>query len=340
MYRGYLPQNPAGGKEWWAFIVSFMALMMNGGLLAPGASAAERTSPIQVGVLTDSWGPTPQTVGIRDGLLALGYREDEDFVMGIRFTQGDLSALPGAARELVQYDVDLIIADTDNAAKAAQQATSQVPIVFVSVSNPVELGLVKSFPRPGGNITGVANLKTDLNPKRLELLQAIVPALRRVLLPYDATSTLAAAEVKGARRAARRLGIEVIERGLRSQAESRMVLAQTRKDEVDAILAPLCCSMNIPGYVQEATTRQSIPAMFDSAFWPERGALASYGPNYYATGRQAARLVDKIVKGAKPADIPVEVNTKIEFVINLKTAKDLKLAIAPEVLYQADRIIR
>lgn len=320
--------------------IMLIVLLLVDGLSLDMAMAAERERPIRIGVLSESWGPTPQTVGIRDGLLALGYREDKDFFLGVRFTQGDLSALPGAARELLQYDVDLIIAVTDNAAKAAQQATSQVPIVFASVINPVELGLVESFPRPGGNITGVSDLGTDLNPKRLELLQALVPELRRVLLPYDATSALSAAEVKGARQAARRLGIELIERGLRSEAESRTVLAQLHKGDVDAILAPRCCSMNIPGYVQEATTRQKIPAMFDSAFWPDRGALVSYGPDYYATGRQAARLVDKIIKGAKPADIPVEVNTKIELIINLKTAKDLELTIPPEALYRADRLIR
>ena len=251
-----------------------------------------------------------------------------------------MAALPTAARELVQHGADIILVSEDQPAKAAQQATSQVPIVFTGVSNPVEIGLVKSFARPGGNITGVSDLARNLNPKRLQLFQAIIPALRRVLLAYDATSTLTAQEVQVSRQAARHLGIELIERGIRSQAEARMVLAQIRKDDVDGILVLRCCAFNIPGYVLEATAEQKIPAMFEAAFWVEQGALVSYGPDYYASGKQAARLVDKILKGAKPANLPVEVNTKIEFVINLKTAKALGLTIPPEVLYQADRLIR
>ena len=329
--------HSSGYRRLWP-IVSVVLLLCS--VLSVGnVCAADRERPFRIGVLTASWGPTPQTVGIRDGLVALGYRENEDFVIGIRFTQGDLSALPGAARELVQYEVDLILADTDDAAKAVQQATSQVPIVFAAVIDPVKLGLVESFARPGGNITGVSDLGVDLHPKRLELLRAMIPSLHRVLLPYDATSTLAAAEVKSARQAAQRLGIELIELGVRSQAEAQKALAEISKGDVDGILAPRCCSMNIPGYVLEATARQKIPAIFDSAFWPERHALVSYGPDYYASGKQAVRLVDKIMKGAKPAELPVEQPTKFYLTLNLKAAKALGITFPPSILLRADRII-
>ena len=128
---------------------------------------------------------------------------------------------------------------------------------------------------------------------------------------------------------------------MRTPEEARAVLAQSRKREVDGILAPWSLSLNIPGLILEAATQQGIATMFSSTFFPEeRGALASYAPDTHETGKQAARLVDKILKGAKPADIPVEVNSKIEFVINLKTAQAMGLTIAPEVLFQADRIIR
>jgi putative ABC transport system substrate-binding protein len=289
-------------------------------LLLCSAQAEQPVRPIQIGALTSSWGPTPQTAGIRDGL--------------------DMTALPGAARELVQYGADIILAAEDEPAKAAQQATSQVPIVFTAVSNPVQLGLVRSFARPGGNVTGVTDLAPDLNPKRLQLFQVAVPTLRRVLLPYDATSRLAVEETKVLRQAAHRLGIELVERGVRSQAEAQTALSRIRKDDVDGILVLRCCAFNIPGYALEAAVGQNIPTMFESVFWAERGALLSYGPDYYASGKQAARLVDKIIKGAKPAELPVEVNTKIEFVINLQTAQSLGLSIAPQVLYQADRLIR
>jgi putative ABC transport system substrate-binding protein len=127
---------------------------------------------------------------------------------------------------------------------------------------------------------------------------------------------------------------------MHTSEEARDVLSRMQPGEVDGVLPPLCCSMNIPGFVLDIMLAKRIPAMFDSAFWPERGAVASYGQNYYETGRQAARLVDKILKGQKPAEIPVEVNSKLEFVINLKAAKAMGLTIAPEVLFQADRIIR
>ena len=147
-------------------------------------------------------GPTPQVVGLRDGLLELGYRENEDFVIGVRFTQGDLTALPAAARQLVQDGVDIIFADHDEGAKAAQQATTQIPIVGVAVGDPLGRGLIQSFARPGGNITGVADLHLELGPKRLEVFREILPGLRSVLFLYHATEAYATAEAREGRAAA------------------------------------------------------------------------------------------------------------------------------------------
>jgi putative tryptophan/tyrosine transport system substrate-binding protein len=301
--------------------------------------ADDRNRPVRIGVLTESWGPTPQVIGLRDGLTELGYQEDRDYFLGIRFTQGNRAALPAAARELVELGVDLIFADT-NGAKAAQLATSQIPIVFASENDPIGDGVVQSFARPGGNITGVADLTRDLGPKRLQLFQEMIPGLRRVLFPYDASSAAALKEAETYRRAARQLGIELVEKPVRTPEEARDVLSRLQPDEVDGVLPPICCALNIPGFVLDIMTPKHIPAMFESAFWPERGAVASYGQDFYESGRQAARLVDKILKGQKPGEIPVEVNSKLEFVINLKTAKAMGLTIAPEVLFQADRIIR
>jgi putative ABC transport system substrate-binding protein len=272
--------------------------------------------------------------------VELGYHENEQFVLGVRFTQGDLTALPAAARELVQYGVDLIFTVEVSPAKAAQLATSQIPIVFVGAADPVGLGLIQSFARPGGNITGVTDLELELLPKRLEVFREIVPGLKRVLFPYDANRAYSTLEANVYREAAHRLGIELVEQAVRTEEEAQATLAQISKGEVDGILEPMCCALNIPGFVLEATSQRALPTMFTNAFWVERGGLASYGSYSYETGRQAARLVDKILKGANPAEIPVEVNTKIEFAINLKVAKALGLTIAPEVLYRADRIIR
>ena len=319
---------------------SLPLILVSSGLLTSSAGAEERTQPIKIGVLTASWGPTPPVVGLRDGLLELGYRENEQFVLGVRFTQGDMAALPAAARELIQQGVDILYADIDDSAKAAQMATSRVPIVFAGVRDPLGLGLIQSFARPGGNITGVTHLDLELSPKRLELFHEIVPGLKRVLYPYDAADASAVAMARMYRDAARRLGIVLVERAIQTQEEAQATLAQVRKDEVEGILKPPAVSLNIPGFILETARQQGIPTMFDAAFWVERGGLASYGPDLYASGQQAARLVDKILKGTKPAEIPVEVNSKLEFVINLKVAKALGLTIAPEVLYRADRLIR
>jgi putative ABC transport system substrate-binding protein len=324
----------------WCCVVVVLLLVCRGWFTSD-TRAADRARPAHIGVLTASWGPTPQVMGLRDGLLKLGYREHEDFELGVRFTQGRVAALPAAARQLVQYGVDLIVADSDESAMAVQQATSRIPIVFTSVADPVGLGLIQSFARPGSNITGVSDLELELAPKRLEVFQSLVPGLRRVLFPYDATHVPGQAAAKSYREAAQRLGLELIERPLYSQQEAWAVLAQLHKGEVDGILAPPGPALNIHGFILEVAAQQAIPTMFGIMLQEgEHSVLASYGPDIYKTGLQTARLVDKVLKGANPADIPVEVNSNIEFVINLRVAQALGFRISPEMLYQANRLLR
>jgi putative ABC transport system substrate-binding protein len=315
-------------------------LLVSSAWLIHGVSRAERSKAVRIGVLSASWGPTPQVVGLRDGLVELGYREDVDFYLGVRFTQGDLAALPAAARELVQQGIDIIIADADEPAKAVQRATTTIPIVLASVADPEGMGLIQSFARPGGNITGVTDLDLELSAKRLEIFQEMLPGLKRVLFPYDPTDAYAAAAAKAYRHAARLLDIELIEQVIRTEAEAHAFFTQSRPHAIDGMVGPRCCSLNLPGFVWQATSGWMMPTIFSTASFVERGALASYGPDTHETGRQAARLVDKILKGAKPADLPVEVNPKIEFAINLTTAKALGLTIPPEVLFRADRVVR
>jgi putative ABC transport system substrate-binding protein len=292
-----------------------------------------------IGALNDSWGPTPAEVGLRDGLVKLGYRENEQFFLGIRFTQGDTDALLEAARGLIGQGVNILFTSQPGAAIAAQKATTQIPIVFTDVDDPLGLGLVQSFARPGGNITGVTTLGSELAPKRLELFQQMVPGLKRVLLPYNPAHPYADAEVKVYREAARQLGLVLIEQPLQTQDEAQTVLARLRKGDVDGILSPRPLSLNIPGFILKTASQQDIPTMFHTPFWVDRGGLVSYGPDFRESGRMAARLVSKIIKGENPANIPVEVNPKIEFVINLKTAKALGLTLDPIVLYRADRLV-
>ncbi len=300
--------------------------------------AAQPARLVKIGALTEAWGPTVGIVGFRDGLQELGYRENEHFVIGVRFTQGDTAALPAAARELVQHGADVLFAQGENAAKAAQTATNRIPIVFVGGSDPVGLGLVQSFARPGGNITGVTDLDIDLTPKRLQIFKEIIPSLRRVLLPH-AGDAYSLSQLDVYRAAARRLGVVLVEKPLRTQEEAEATILGVRKGEVDGVLSPRFLSLNIPGFMLEATTKRAIPTMFHDTFWVERGGLASYSASAYQVGRQAARLADKILKGAKPADLPVEQPTRFELAINLKTARALGLTIPRSVLLRADRVI-
>ena len=318
-----------------------IAIVLVGAWLTAGTALAQRTGPARIGALTESWGPTTLLVGLRDGLQELGYREDRDFSIGVRFTQGDPAELPAAARDLVRLGVDLIVAaDTTNAVKAARMATDRIPIVFVGGSDPVGSGLVNSFARPGGNITGVADIDTELVPKRMELFREIVPSLRRIVFAYDAANPLANAVLTAHRDAARRLGLALVERPVRTQDEAQAAFAALRKGGGQGVLSPRLHSLNIPGFVLDTGSRASIPTMFHSSFYVERGGLASYGADRHEMGRQAARLVAKVLKGAKPADLPVEQANAFELVINLRTAGALGLTVPASVLLRAQRIIQ
>lgn len=322
----------------WCLIL-FMLVVLKA-LLICNVSAAERTKSIRIGVLTDSWGPTPGVVGLRDGLKDLGYRENEDFVIGVRFTQGNIAALPQAARELVKQRVDILFTNNPAPAKAAQMATNRIPIVFYGAGDPVGLGLIKSFAHPGGNITGVTDLDLELDSKRLEIFKEMIPGLTRVLFPYDKADAFSVAQAKIFRDSAVRLKIMLIEKTVATQKEAQATFDRIRKNEVHGVVVPRSLSFNIPGLAVEATSQKRIPTMFFGPWYVEQGGLASYGPDFYQSGRQAARLVDKILKGTNPREIPVEVNNNIEFVVNLKVATAMGIKIAPEALYKATRVIR
>lgn len=316
------------------------------GLVVVGAALVGRDvlaqSPrlVKIGALTESWGPTPAIVGLRDGLQELGHREDRDFAIGVRFTEGKADELPAAARDLVRHRVDVIVTPiSSTATKAAQAATNQIPIVFIGSGDPVGQGLVQSFARPGGNVTGVADLDTDLVPKRMGIFRELVPGLKRVLVPYDATNADVVAEMVVHRESARRLGLTLVEKAVKSEDEARAAITGVRKGDADGIFSVRFLTLNIPGFILQLAARGVMPTMFHVPFFVERGGLASYSANTYEIGKQAARLVDRILKGAKPADLPVEQPLKFELVINQKAAKALGLTVPPSLLLRADRVI-
>lgn len=310
------------------------------GLAAAGAAAAELARPVLIGVLTQAWGPPPGAVGLSDGLVELGYRENRDFVVGVHFTQGDYAKLPAAAGELIQVGSDLLFTIGEAPTQAAQRTTADLPIVFVNVGDPLGLGLIDAFARPGGNTTGVADLIAELDAKRLQLFKEIVPGLQKVLFPYSGSNQFQAAREAELLAAAERLGIVVVARKLDTLAQARDFFAGVVKQQFDGIMSPGTVELNIPGFVLELTARQGIPTMFASQFYVELGGLASYGTSYYDSGRQAARLVDKIINGADPGDIPVEVNRYFEFAVNLQVAQRAGVVISAEVLFQADRVVQ
>jgi putative ABC transport system substrate-binding protein len=271
----------------------------------------------------------------------MGYRENDDFVIGVRFTEGRVSELPKAARQLVERGADILVTGGGglNEAKAVHGATDRIPIVFMSGSDPVRAGLVQSLARPGGNVTGVADLDVELAPKRLEIFRDLVPQLKRVLFPYAAGEPLVNSQLDSYRQAAQRLGITLVERPVQTQAEARAALIGLQRTEVDGILSPRFLSLNIPGFIIEVGLQQGIPTMLHASFHVEQGGLASYAADLYHLGRQAARLVDRIIKGGKPAEIPVEQTTRFELVVNRRTAAALGLAIRPEILLRVDRFV-
>jgi len=318
----------------------FFLLIALTSLRTADAGAVERPKPIRIGALTDSWGPTPGVIGLRDGLTDLGYRENRDFVIGVRFTEGNIAALPQAARELVKQGVDILFTNNPAPAKAAQQATKSIPIVFYGAGDPIGLGLIKSFSHPGGNMTGVTDLDLELDSKRLEIFKEMILGLTRVLFPYDKADAFSVTQANVFRDSARRLKITLIEKPILHPDEAKAIFDDLKRTEVHGIMVPRSLSFNIPGLAVEITAQKRIPTMFFGPWYVDQGGIASYGPDFYKSGRQASRLVDKILKGTDPREIPVEVNNDIEFVVNLKVATALGIKITPEALYRATRVIR
>jgi len=277
------------------------------------------------------------TEGFRDGLKEFGYVEGKNLFFEVRSTRGDPSRLPKLAAELMELKLNLLFCVSD----ACGKQPKQVPIVFTQVSDPVSLGLVESIARPGGNITGIANLRAELSAKRLELFKEIVPSLRRVLLTYDPRKTEEREALTSAKSEASRLKLILIENSIMDSLEIEPALAKLKEGGADGILIVQSgTNLNIPGRSLQVATSNKIPTMYPASFWSQVGGLASYGPDQYAQGRQAARLAHKILTGTHPRELPVELPHRIEFVINLKTAKALGLQVPGSVLFRAERVIK
>jgi putative ABC transport system substrate-binding protein len=277
------------------------------------------------------------------GLRDLGYVEGRNVVIEYRDAEGKFERFPALAAELVALKVDVILAGGTPHALAAKQATRSLPIVFGSVPDPVEAGLVTSLARPGGNLTGLAALAQELVGKRLEQLKLVVPGVRRVAIlwqPGAFPERTAKDILKEAEVAARALGVRVQFVEARGPEDFDRAFSEMTRERAGALaVSSGTMFINERRRLVDLAAKNRLPALYPTRESVDSGGLMSYGPNLADSFRRAATYVDKILKGAKPGDLPVEQPTKFELVINLKTAKALGLTIPPAVLQQADQVI-
>ena len=304
---------------------------------------AQRHTPIpRIGILRASAPPPEGTPDVfRRALRDLGCIEKKNIVLEIRYAEGNRTRLREFAKELVQLKVDAIFTASSPAIFALKQETKTIPVVIVSSSDPVQAGIIASLARPGGNITGMSLIGSDLWPKRLELLKEIVPKVSRVAIFWNKSNTGMAVEAKATREAAGLMGVTLQDRGVKDTDEIDAVFEAMARERPDAFLALMDITLRAHRKrILEFLERNRVPAIYESKDWAEAGGLISYGADGSAVTRRAAVQMDKILKGTKPADLPIEQPTKFEFVINLKTAKQIGLTIPPTVLARADRVIR
>lgn len=319
----------------WVICGVALALNLSGPQLAPAAEQTRR--PYRIGVLhTGFFEEIPSVAGLKSGLRALGLDEGRDVAFDIRFTRGKIGEVPTLAASLVREAPDLLVAQQEASARALKAATSKIPVVFVEVGDPLAAGLVASIPRPGGNVTGVYGMVTDLTPKRLEILKATFPGVRRVWAVYHADDLSSGAVARKAQEVAAVLKLDVVAQAVRTRDELVRQLSMLRSG--DGLLAPPGLSLNIPGMILDLELMAKWPALFYNSFWVQAGALVSYGTDPHAEGVQAARLVARVLRGERPQDLPVEGADKIELAINLKTARTMGIAVPREVVVRADRI--
>ena len=278
----------------------------------------------------------------RQGLRDLGYVEGKTILIEYRYAEGKVDRVPDLARDLVSLKLDAIVVGGDRATRAAKEATSTIPIVVGSAGDLVGAGLVASLAKPGGNITGSTGIASDVSGKRLELLKEVIPkALTVAVIWYPSKGVTDYAEVKETETAATYLGVKVHVVPVRDPSEFESAYANITKQHANAVVI-IQGAFTLTHRMQlvELAAKHRLPSMCVQSAWTNDGCLMSYGRDQLSQWRRAAYFVDRILKGTKPADLPVEQPMKFEFVINLKTAKQIGLTIPQSVLYRADRVIK
>ena len=318
------------------------AALVLGLLAAPLAARAQQppAKTARIGLLF--FVPTPLLdEAFRQGLRELGYIEGQNIAIEYRSAEGKSERLPGLAAELVRLKVDVIVAASPPATEAAKRATSTIPIVFAVSGDPVAEGLVTSLARPGGNITGLATISPELVGKQLEMLKGVAPKVTRVAVLQNPSTGLQPVALRQAEDAARALGVQLQILEARTPSEIDAAFAAMSSQRAGGVLVLRDAMFRAQrAQIVALAAKSRLPAVYGFREQAEAGGLMAYGASVPQLFRRAATYVDKILKGAKPANLPVEQPTKFELVINLKTAKALGLTIPPSLLGQADQVIQ
>jgi putative ABC transport system substrate-binding protein len=314
-------------------------------LLAVVGAVAEAQQSKRVPRIGFLFGATPSAntgriEAFRQGLRDLGYIEGKNIVIEERYAEGKLDRLPALAAEVVSLKVDIIVTGSSPATHSAKNATVTIPIVMAQDPDPIANGFVASLARPGGNITGLSNLSPELSGKRLEILKEIIPRVSRVAVVGTSTQPGNAQALRETKVIAETFGLKLqyLDALNRSDIDTAFRAAAKSADAVIVLQSSVLDSQR--GYILDLAVKTHLPAIYFTPEWVEDGGLMTYGVSFPDLYRRAATYVDKILKGRKPADLPVEQPTKFELVINLKAAKQIGLTIPPKVLARADKVIR
>ena len=311
-------------------------------VVAAIAQAQQPTKIPRIGYLGGAPPVSARREAFRQGLRDLGYVEGKNIIIEWRSGEGKADRVPGLAAELVRLKVEVIVTDGSGSTRSAKQATSTIPVVMAQDADPVGTGIVASLARPGGNITGLSNLRPELSGKRLELLKEVVPMLSRVAVFRTSTTPGDAQALQETELAAGVLGLKLQYLDVLSSNDFETAFRKASKERADAVVMMVAGPVYNPHrtHVVKLAAKSRLPAIYRNREDVEAGGLMCYGVNVTDLDRRSATYVDKILKGAKPADLPVEQPKKFEFVINLKAAKQVGLTIPPNVLARADKVIK
>ena len=322
----------------------FFGLTLSAGLFAlslPAQAQQPAKVPRIAFLLGSSPGADPRVEAFRQGLRELGYIEGKNIVIEWRYAEGNEDRLPNLAAELVRLNVEIIVTDGTNVTRAAKNATKTIPIVMASDADPIGNGFIASLARPGGNITGLINLLTGLSGKRLEVLKETIPGISRAGVIWNPENPSSVSAFKETQDAAQALAMQLQSLEVRGPDDFEGAFQAATKRQARALSVVSDSLMfNNRKRLLDLAAKHKLPTMHTQSLWVEAGALMSYGTSFPDLWRRAASYVDKILKGAKPADLPVEQPMKFELVINLKAAKQIGLTIPPTVVYQADKVIK